>query len=216
MRCQCGLDYVQGHPADEALHEKQHDDYLNGPRLADLAIVPRAPLIAGLNLVVVKPSMQKALRSSLAAAAMVGLHETPGGKAGYYGEATEAQEAMLLAVRGERAVGVVLTALDEPHWRMAWDPSGAPILVDPIPVTGPRWKVGRVWVASAFRRQGIARALLEAAAAAISTPLPEMGWELPLTPGGRIMLAHLIPGRWLARGDAFAMEQTLRPNGDTP
>ena len=72
-----------------------------------------------------------------------------------------------------------------------------------------RRTVARVWIAAAYRRRGLAAGLLKATARYFRVECAELGWELPLTESGALLLRSLLPENWFGRGDLSSLRQTL-------
>jgi GNAT superfamily N-acetyltransferase len=72
-----------------------------------------------------------------------------------------------------------------------------------------RSKIARIGVAKAYRQRGIGSALVKTIGKHLSCEMSDIGWELPLTSDGKILIRKLIPGHWWGRGDSFALQETL-------
>ncbi|NQU26582.1 MAG: hypothetical protein HQ567_35305 [Candidatus Nealsonbacteria bacterium] len=50
MKCDCGLNYVPGHPEDEAYHAQVHAEYLSGPEIPVIRMLSqRSETLAGVR-----------------------------------------------------------------------------------------------------------------------------------------------------------------------
>jgi len=197
-------------PDDDLAHHHAHQKYLNGPGLQGLLSLSPIGHVGALRVLMIDATTPAPVRRELAEVVYVAQVETPDFPAGYDGTVTEADERLFLVAGGARAVAFAVTALDEPHWRLRWEGHDALEFADQQAIPGDRQKIGRVWVAKAHRRQGIAKGLLEIVARTLGCELRDLGWELPLTGDGRRLLRKLLPETWLGRGDAFALEETLK------
>ena len=209
LTCECGLTYVSGIDEDEKQHEIWHDEYLHGATLHDMHALSVISSVAVYPLVVVDAAIPREARFRLSKAAYVAQRATPDYPAGYDGTISEADEKLFLARDGDRAIGVVLTASDEGYWRLAWTHEGTAQLLDRNPYRGPRQKIGRVWVAKAYRRRSIGSLMVRAVVEFLGYEVSDIGWELPLTEDGSALLQKLVPSKWWGRGDSFALQNTL-------
>lgn len=209
VKCECGLNFVPGVPEDEKRHDKEHDEYLCSPYLLDLHALPAIGSVAEYSLVVVDAIVSRDVRRRLSMAAYVAQRETPGYPAGYDGTISDADERLFLATDRGRAIAMALTALDEGYWLLSWTPGGKVELLDSNPNYAERQKIGRVWVAKAYRRCGIGSLLVKAVVGFLGYELSNIGWELPLTKDGAVLLQRLVPSKWWGRGDPFALQKTL-------
>ena len=209
VKCECGLNYVPGVPEDEKRHDKEHYEYLHGPYLPDLHAFAAIDSVREYPLVMVDATVQPSVRRRLSMVAYVAQRETPGYPAGYDGTISDGDERLFLATDGGHAIAMVLTALDEGYWLFSWTPGGTLELLDANPNLAPRQKIGRVWVAKAYRRCGVGSLMVRAVVAFLGYELPDIGWELPLTKDGTGILQRLVPSKWWGRGDGFALQRTL-------
>ena len=157
----------------------------------------------------VDAEVPREVRSRLSKAAYVAQRATPDYPAGYDGTISEADARLFLAKDDDRAIGMVLTALDEYYWSFTWTHDATVQLIDSTPHRGPRQKIGRVWVAKAYRRCGIGSLMVNAVVEFLGYEVSDIGWELPLTEDGAALLQKLVPSKWWGRGDYFALRDTL-------
>jgi len=203
------MSYISGIDEDEKQHEIRHGEYLHGAILPDLHALSAVTLVAGYPIVMVDASVPIEVRFRLAQAAYVAQRATPDYPAGYDGTISEGDEKLFIARNDDRAIGVVLTALDEYYWSLIWTHEGTVQLLDETPHRGPLQKIGRVWVAKAYRRCGIASLMVKAVVEILGYEVSDIGWELPLTEDGAAFLRKLVPSKWWGRGDAFSLRDTL-------
>lgn len=207
--CECGLNYVSGFDEDEKQHEIWHDEYLHGAILHDMHALSAICSVAGYPLVVVDAAIPREVRFRLSKAAYVAQRSTPEYPAGYDGTISEADERLFLARDDDRAIGMVLTALDEYYWRLTWTNEGTAQLIDRNPHLGRRLKIGRVWVAKAYRSRGIGSLMVKTVVELLGYEVSDIGWELPITEDGASLIKKLFPTKWWGRGDGFALQDTL-------
>lgn len=207
--CECGLSYVPGVPEDDEAHAKIHNEYLYGAKLREIERAEAVGTVAGYPLVVVDATLPHDVRCRLAEAAYVAQRSTPSFPAGYDGTITDASEKLFLVTDDLRGIAIALTGLDDHFWSLAWKTDGTVELVDNVNHAQQRQKVGRVWVAKAYRRHDIGTDLVRAVADYLEYELADLGWELPLTPDGAYLLRCLVPRQWWGRGDSFVLRKTL-------
>ena len=208
-RCECGLSYVSGIDEDEKQHGIWHDEYLHGAMLPDLYSIGAICSVGGYPLVMVDAAVPREVRFRLSKAAYVAQRATPDYPAGYDGTISEADERLFIARDGDSGIGIILAALDEYFWSLTWTREGTVQLIDRTPHRGPLQKIGRVWIAKAYRRRGIASLMVKAVVEILGYDVSDIGWELPLTEDGAALLQKIVPSKWWGRGDTFALRDTL-------
>ena len=111
----------------------------------------------------------------------------PSFKTGYDGTVTEADQRLYVLRRHDRAIAFALTALDDRFWHLEWrDEALIQIQMSkPEELRERRSKVGRVWVATEERKQGLGGALVVAALSHLAVEPSEVGWEFPFTDAGQ-------------------------------
>lgn len=207
VRCECGLTYVSGDQKDEDEHTRLHDEYLHGPVLPPLPGVGTSATIGTFPLFVIDGSVPAPLRRKLVDVVYVA--SPPEFPTGYDGMVTEYQKTLFLVADGDRAVALAITALDDYYWRLSWKRDGTVELVSNHASSERRPKIARVWVAKDYRQHGIGSGLVKAIGEHLSCALPDIGWELPLTSDGAMLVQKLMPGHWWGSGDPFALQETL-------
>ena len=198
---------------DDEIHHKYHSEYLKGPVIPIIRELTAFKVIDGYPVFVISgrtPLSRRKLFVELALVAQRSMQDYP---AGYDGTVDEADQTMLVLADGENAIGMVLVAISSPFWSMSWSKEGLARLDSPIPLQKPLRTVARIWTAASYRRRKLASSLLRETANYYKLACEELGWELPLTKVGASLLRTVVPGRWLGRGDAFALQQTLEEYG---
>lgn len=191
--CQCGLRYVVGSPEDEAFHARIHAEHEHGPVLPVLEHLTPAESFGDLSIFHIDRHQPIPVRRNFFDLALVWCRSI-GGPAGYDGSDNL---QLFVAADGTRAVGAVVTALDDYAWPLVWKSDGGVELRGRKAVEGPRHKVGRAWVAAAYRHRGFAIRLVEIASRVLNTPVADFGWELKFTAAGAGLVRRLNPiGFW--------------------
>lgn len=209
MRCECGLDFVPGHPADEQSHARWHDEVFNGLPVTGLGGT-QVGTLRDFTLWRCDGSQDRATRKAYADVALVAQRTMQDYPAGFDADSKDAV-AYLLCSR-ERAVGLCLVAQNSAFWVLHWRSDGS--VECPKPNAHDvcrRPTIGRVWVATTLQKQSLGTELVHFVASDFGLPVGEFGWELPLTRAGAALLRRLVPGTWFGRGDSFALEATLHP-----
>jgi hypothetical protein len=116
-------------PEDETTHGHWHDEYLNGPVLPALHGLTSVGTIATYPLILVNAHIPQDIRRQLSQVAYVAQREIQG-PAGYDGTMAEGTERLFILANGDRAIAMVLTALDEYYWRLTFSEDGAVKLLD--------------------------------------------------------------------------------------
>lgn len=208
-KCECGYTYVIGSKEDEAAHNIIHEEYLRGPIIEDLSILPSVRSLFGYRLIVCDKFIPHEVRCRLAETAFVAQMSMQDFPAGYDGTVSDADEKLFLLVDGNHSIGLILTSLDDYYWKLSWGDEGAIKLIDRKAHDLGIQKIARVWVAKEYRQRGIGSSLVKEVAKFLGYDVPDIGWELPLTEDGFALLRKLIPSEWWGRGDGFALQETL-------
>lgn len=210
--CECGLTYVRGFPGDERSHALHHTEYARGPTINAIRRLQKLGQISNLVLYLVDASVPLDTRRKLAHVALVAQRSIRG-PAGYSGTVTEDDQRLYILAAGLRAVAMVLTALDDSFWRLRWRADGTVELIDSEPSLRRGPKVARAWVAVEYRRNGLAKGLVLAAATHLSVDVSILGWELPFTKPGRHLARSISPREFWGCGDTGSLlEETLLPD----
>lgn len=207
--CECGLAYVKGHPEDERVHRKRHNEFNHGPTVRELSKVPTLSSFGDFAIKRVDSNVPLPVRAAVARVAFVAQRETPEFKVGYDGTITDENPILYVAASSHRAVAMVLIATTSRSWHLRWIEQGRACLVTHICDPAVRPKVGRVWVAAKARRQGIARRLLAAVTVDVATPIDQLAWQLPFSEPGAKLVQSLAPSDWFGDGDMFDLEAVL-------
>jgi GNAT superfamily N-acetyltransferase len=199
--CQCGFSYCEDVADDRVQHEQYHDWYLHGYPFTDLTRVLGS--VGPYQLIDARAGDLPSRRKSFADLAMVACREVPQFKAGYYGQEDEDSVGCraFAAIHGDRGIALLITQVDIRAWPAIWR-GGKVYLTDRVADTTSRHVIQRVWVAKEYRRQGIARALVQEGSRVLGQECSALAWEGPFTPMGRELLYSLNPERfWLTVGD---------------
>jgi GNAT superfamily N-acetyltransferase len=183
---------VRGNAEDEAAHATAHDEFANGFPLDDWRrhVVT---VIEGMPVIEVVASAPQAIRDQVACLALLAHRETPSFRAGYYG-ADEAQidrRAYATIVDG-RASAFLVVELGSRSWPALWIGNDI-YLARRNADEGERRVVQRVWVASKYRRKGLAKALVNGVLGHLRTTYADAAWEGPFTSSGHALIRSLCP-----------------------
>lgn len=203
------MSYIQGLPENEKSHDEFHDKYLYGAKLPVLPTLIPIGTVGEYPIFIVDASIPKRIRVQLSKITFVAQIETPEFSTGYDGNISEAGEQLFLLTNSNRAIAFVLTALDEYYWNFIWSANGTPKLLNKKAYRVTRQKIGRIWVAKGYRRQGIGALMTKTVVRHLGYDLSDIGWELPLTEDGTALLRRLVPLKWWGRGDSFAVQETI-------
>ncbi len=207
--CECGLTYVPGVLADERLHRRMHTEYSRGPAISSIYLAPRLGVVDDLTVHLVDEFVPFDARRKLAHVAMVAQRTMPRYLSGYDGAITEDNQHLYLLAKRNRAVAFVLSSLAHRFWRLKWTMDFNIELVENAPDLRTGHRVGRVWVASNYRRKGLAKKLVEFMLAHRNQHISLIGWELPFTESGRELVRSLAPLDFLGCGDIQAVRKTI-------
>ena len=199
--CECGLSYSGGSQADLDEHGRHHGAFLNGHRFpSSERIVGSA---CGYPIADARPGDPVSVRKPFAELAMLAQRATPEFRAGYYGSEDEdsVERWAFAALNGERAIALVFTQVDQRAWPAFWR-GGDLLLSSRMADTSSRRVVQRAWVAGAFRRRGLAKAMIREVARILRDDVHDLAWEGPFTDSGLTLLRSICPDRFcLTVGD---------------
>jgi len=180
-----------------------------GPVIPEMCALPIIGKIGQLSVYLVDSSVETDIRQNIAHVAMVAQRSMPKYPAGYDGSVTEDDQRLYILAAGERAVGFVLTALDERFWRLSWKADGAIELLGQEALLRRGPKVARVWVAGEYRRKRVSIELLQLSVQHWSVEVSALGWELPFTPSGAALVQRILPTLFLGCGDRYSLYHSL-------
>ncbi len=206
--CECGLDYVRGLDEDEKYHAKIHAEYARGPKIAVLGRLPSLGLVDEFTFHAVDSSVPFDMRRKVAHVAMVA-HGSILGPAGYDGTVTKDDQRLYILATKSHVVAMAITTLDSYFWKLAWGPHGSVEIVEREALSRTSPKVARVWVASNYRRKGLATSLIIEASKHLGVDTQMLGWELPFTEGGSAVVRKFSPVAFLGCCDAFTLREVL-------
>lgn len=195
------------------MHFPTEEDCRLGPIISELRGAKSIGTLNGLSVRLVDSSVPQPDRYKIAHVAMVAQRSMSDYPTGYDGTITEDDQQLYVLAEGERAVAFVLTAFDRRFWRLAWRANGSIELLDRKALLHRGRKVGRVWVASEQRRRGLSARLVKVAAEHLSVEVPELGWELPLSPPGAALVRHFLPTTFYGCGDLQSLRNAIDGGG---
>lgn len=106
MRCDCGLDYVSGHPEDEEEHARIHAEYSFGPEIPAVERVSPCGIYRTFSLYEINQACPIAIRRELAHVAWVACHSMSGYPLGYDGSVTEDDQRLYIAADNAHIVAL--------------------------------------------------------------------------------------------------------------
>lgn len=104
---------------------------------------------------------------------------------------------------------MVLTARDDRYWRLGWKSDGSISLIEHKASMRRSYKVARIWTAGEYRRNGLAVQLIHTASRLLPCAVGDLGWELPFTSNGRLIVQHLCPDKFWGCGSPFSLQDTI-------
>jgi|GEM_PF-4858202 len=215
IKCECGLTFIPGDPENKKNHEKIHAEYSLGPDLPSVELASPLGASDNFSIYCIDQTCSLETRQKLAYVAMVAARSMPDYPAGYDGTGAECDQRLFIAVKMNRVVAIVITALDDRFWRCAWAEDGSITLIEREVSIHQRHKITRVWTAAAYRRQGLAINLVKTAACLFSIEIFNLGWELPFTKGGESLVKYLCPISFWGCGDLRSLNTSIhRPKSN--
>jgi len=136
--------------------------------------------------------MRERQYSACVATTMGASGEVPGSLVGWYALRDPEDERLysphaFVPVLGDRTCGILVVRKKE-CWTYEWASEN---LVSADPVV--RWCADRIWVEESYRRRGIARSTVAAAAKRFGVEVTEMGWVTPFSDDGEALARSLAP-----------------------
>jgi hypothetical protein len=199
--CKCGHTYVIGHRENETAHKVIHEEFSFGPEIPEIQALPKIASKGDLSLSVVDKSVGEPIRKAFARVAMVAHRCMPDYKSGYYGADTEEDSRLYALANGTRIIGMAISSMDESFWRMSWISESEYRMNSHKVVSRRGPKIARVWVAESYRRQNLAKWLIEETVKDLVCDLQNLGWEMPLTRLGKSLVKALFPNDFLGCGN---------------
>jgi hypothetical protein len=202
--CECGLDFVVGIPEDEAAHDKWHGEYALGPDVPEVMSLRCLASKDSLRLVLADKSDKKPIRKAVAYVAMVAHRCMQEYKAGYYGGDSEENCRLYALIEGTRMVGMVISSIDASFRHYSWNSEGEYQVSDSNVIVHSGPKIVRVWIAASYRRGGLAKWLIDEVGKDLNCDVPNLGWEMPLTDSGNLLVKALCADGFLGCGDVYS------------
>ncbi len=169
-------------------------DAIAVPRIAAEQLLARAGEVEVLLLTNQSPESDRALAERVARRAM---RDTPFHEPAFT-VADREDSRIFLARQAGVAVGFAVLRL-RPRWAWwSWDDWDA----ERRPSTGvapmSSWTVETIWVHAGWQGHGLAKRLLDVAAAQVGQPIESLGWHRPFTPSGEAFVRRWCPeGIWV-------------------
>ena len=181
-----------------------------GPLLPELIHTSVLDEVGNATIRLVDGSVPLPIRRAIARVAYVAQRSMPAYMAGYDGTVTEDDQRLYVLSRETRAIGIVLTALQNRSWRVEWSKEGALYRLTDAPCQTRLPVIARIWVASTNRRTGLGRKIVECAIAHLGLSASAVGWELPFTSYGAIFVKALFPSTFLISCDIVTLKKNTK------
>jgi len=187
-------------PPDVRLHQRWHNEWEHGVRLAPLGGDCVVSTQGDLEILVVSPKAVFSQRHRAYRVARLANRETRYDFGVYpfpiYGphQSTDSPVYAFLARKQKRATGIAILWHREILGNAPWGDNDEPDyarLTKYHERTG--WAVNFVWTHRQHRRQGIAAFLVRIAAMHLGIPVENLGWLQPFEPAGAKLSRHLCP-----------------------
>jgi GNAT superfamily N-acetyltransferase len=218
---ECDYRGIASWPHSVRIHQVHHDEHFHGVRLRRLDRFERISAIGSLRVFIVRPNSQIFARRRAERVSRRAISE-PVGEGGYdkptfyaddvYQIVPEMRTHAILIASELRGIGLVVVERRERDAWYEWsDQRERYELIDGSGVGG-AWCIAHVWVLPTFRRQGIARRLLEITFDGFYQDPSESGWVTPFTAHGFALVRRFAPtGFWHAGYAARQPDASERP-----
>jgi hypothetical protein len=146
----------------------------------------------------IRQESSEALRAVAERVALRAMRDTPFHQPAYTQAGAEPETRVYLARVRDQAVGLAVLR-PRPRWAWwSWDDFDA----ERRPATGvapmTSWTVEIIWTHAGSQQRGLAKRLLEVAAARVEQPIDSFGWRRPFTPSGEAFVRRLCAeGFWV-------------------
>lgn len=166
-----------------------------------LAQMPGEQVVArweGTEVLEIRQDSSEALRQVAERVAVRAMRDTPFNHPSYTVAGAEPETRVYMARQGGLAVGLAVLR-PRPRWAWwEWDDYDA----ERRPATGvapmTSWTVEGIWIHSSNQQRGLAKRLLDVAAARVDQPITSFGWRRPFTPSGEAFVRRHCPeGFWV-------------------
>jgi GNAT superfamily N-acetyltransferase len=152
----------------------------------------------GTEVVEVRQDSSEALRAVAERVAVRAMRDTPFHHPAYAQADAEPETRVYIARNRGQAIGLAVVR-PRPRWAWwSWDDYDA----ERRPATGvapmTSWTVEIIWTHPASQQRGLAKRLLDVAAARVEQPIESFGWRRPFTPSGEAFVRRVCPeGFWV-------------------
>ena len=198
------------------MHPLTNDEVTHGVESPELGLVPIVGAIADAHLHVVDSTIPLRSRRSLARVAYAAQRSTPNYQTGYDGTVTDDDQRLYILGAGSRAIGLVLTALQDRFWNVRWNEHGYIARDGAAPILRRGPMVARIWVAQSERRSGLGLRMTSLALQHLGVAAGTVGWEFPFTESGSAIVRRLCPDVFLVGCDAMTLARHTKPHTVLP
>ena len=193
------------------------EELANGSEISDIPELSDAKSIyssSGVQVRLVDGDVPPASRMQIAHLAYVAQRAMPKFKTGYDGTVNQDDQRLYVMCSANKAIGLVLTALQGRFWDVAWGSNGSVCLRSETPILERRATIARVWISTNNRNKGFGCKLLECSLSHLNLPAIDAGWEFPFTESGSRLVRHYCPQRFLACCDNWTIIENTTPCGE--
>ena len=187
------------------------EEVTHGPDIPEVARMPIVGEVGDATVRLVDGSVPPVSRHAIARVAYAAQRSMPSYKTGYDGTVTEDDQRLYVLAAGTRAVGLVLTALQDRFWKIRWAEDGALVRDSDVPLLQRGPVVARVWVAESRRKSGLGLGLIDRVLRHLGVPASGVGWEFPFTESGATLVRRLCPTGFLSSCDAMTLALNTKP-----
>jgi hypothetical protein len=181
------------------------EEFAHGPVIPELARTNIVGNIDNASVRLVNGSVPVLDRRAIARVAYAAQRSMPAYKTGYDGTVTEDDQRLYVLAMGNRAIGLVLTALQSRTWRVKWAEGGSIHRESEVPLDTRGPVVARVWIASNKRQSGFGRNLTKIALSHLGVSASTVGWEFPFTDSGAALVRFFCSKQFLVCCDHWTL-----------